>query len=117
MLDILLDRSGDLLVSETGDVSIANSVRQAVKVRLRWIYNEWRLGPSLGFPWFENVLVKNPDSAMIQQLIRAEIMKVEKVKDAAVIFFEYDRKERNAKIIYTIKVDDETYREEVTLNV
>lgn len=117
MLDILLDRNGDILVSGTGDLTVSESVRQAVMVRLRWIYNEWRLGPELGFPWFESVLVKNPDKATIRQLIRSEIMKVEQVRDAAVTSFEFDHKERTARISYTITVGDETFREEVTLNV
>ena len=30
MLDILLDRDGDLKVSETGDISLTESVRQAI---------------------------------------------------------------------------------------
>ena len=60
MIDILLEEDGDIAVSEVGDISITNSVRQAVLIRLRWIYNEWRLGPELGFPWFEQVFVKNP---------------------------------------------------------
>lgn len=117
MLDIMLDRDGDILVSSTGDVTVGESVRQAVIVRLRWIYNEWRLGPDLGFRWFENVLVKNPEKAVIQQLLRSEIMKVEQVRDAQVTFFDFDRKKRKAKIVYQITVGDETFREEVTMNV
>ena len=53
MLDIMLDADGDIKVSATGDISKTESVRQAVLVRLRWLYSEWRLGPELGFPWFE----------------------------------------------------------------
>ena len=45
MLDIQLDKNGDLAVSETGDIFMTQSVKQAVLIRLRWIYNEWRLGP------------------------------------------------------------------------
>lgn len=117
MLDILLDRDGDIVVSETGDVSITESVRQAVLVRLRWIYQEWRLGPELGFPWFDYVFIKNPETTTIRQLIREEIMSVDKVTDAQVTSATFDKKTRTFRVIYTVTVDDETFREEVTLNV
>lgn len=117
MLDILLDQDGDIVVSDTGDVSITESVRQAVLVRLRWIYNEWRLGPELGFPWFEYVFIKNPDTTMIRQLIREEIMKVDEVTDAQVTSVNFDKKQRTIRVVYTITVDAETFREEVTMNV
>ena len=79
MVDIKLNRDGDIDVSAIGDISLTESVRQAVLIRLRWIYDEWRLGPELGFPWFEEVFVKNPNTVKIRSLIRDEIMQVEGV--------------------------------------
>lgn len=117
MLDIQLNQNGDILVSDTGDVSITESVRQAVLVRLRWIYNEWRLGPEIGFPWLEYVFIKNPDTTMLRQLIREEIMKVDEVTDAQVTSVAFDKKQRSIKIVYTITVDEDTFREEMTMNV
>lgn len=35
MKDILLTADGDLAIGETGDISITDSVRQAIRVRLR----------------------------------------------------------------------------------
>ena len=82
MTDIMLDKAGDIKVSAVGDISLTESVRQAVLIRLRWIYQEWRLGPTMGFPWFEEVFVKNPNTVKIRQLIRDEIMQVEGVTAA-----------------------------------
>ena len=82
MLDIKLNADGDLDVSAFGDISTTESVRQAVLIRLRWIYDEWRLGPEYGFPWFEEVFVKNPNTVKIKQLIREEILKVSEVRAA-----------------------------------
>lgn len=115
MIDILLNGQGDIDVSGTGDIAITKSVRQAVLVRLRWIYNEWRLGPTLGFPWFEEVFVKNPNTVKIRQLIRDEIMRVDGVTAANVNSVVYDRKKRCAKFVYSCSVDKETFEEEVTL--
>ncbi len=115
MLDIKLNADGDLDVSTFGDISMTESVRQAVLIRLRWIYDEWRLGPEYGFPWFEEVFVKNPNTIKIKQLVREEILKVSEVRAAEVTKIDYDPAKRTAKFYYTVKVGEETYREEVTL--
>jgi hypothetical protein len=115
MLDIKLNADGDLDVNAFGDISTTESVRQAVLIRLRWIYDEWRLGPEYGFPWFEEVFVKNPNTVKIKQLIREEILKVSEVRAAEVMKVDYDPAKRTAKFYYTVKVGEETYREEVTL--
>lgn len=115
MLDIMLDAKGDIKVSALGDISTTESVKQAVMIRLRWIYNEWRLGPELGFPWFEEVFVKNPNTVKIRQLIRDEIMKVDEVTAAEVNSVTYDRGKRAATFNYTCSVGEAVFREEVTL--
>lgn len=115
MVDIRLNKGGDIDVSAVGDISLTESIRQAVLIRLRWIYNEWRLGPEMGFPWFEEVFIKNPNTVKIRQLIRDEIMQVDGVNAADVMSVDYDRKKRTATFIYTCTVGEATYREEVTL--
>lgn len=115
MVDIRLDKNGDIDVSAVGDISLTESIRQAVLIRLRWIYNEWRLGPEMGFPWFEEVFVKNPNTVKIRQLIRDEIMQVEGVTAVTVTSVTYDRAKRAATFVYTCAIGEATYREEVTL--
>lgn len=115
MLDIQLDKSGDLAVSQAGDIFMTQSVKQAVLIRLRWIFNEWRLGPEFGFRWFEDVLVKNPDTLKIKQLIREEILKVDEVVSVTVKTVNYDAAKRTFSCAYTFSTDEETYRDEVTL--
>lgn len=112
----MLDSSGDISVSPVGDIALTDSIRQAVLIRLRWIYGEWRLGEEMGFPWFETVFVKNPNTPKIRQLIRNEIMQVDGVKDANVKSVKYDTAERKATIKFEFTTDEETYREEVTLD-
>ena len=71
MVDIRLNESGDIDVSAVGDIFITESVRQAVLIRLRWFFGEWRLGPDMGFKWFEEVFVKNPNLVKIRSLMRS----------------------------------------------
>ena len=116
MLDILLDKSGDITVSDLGDIELTNSVMQAVKVHLRWILGEWRLGPRFGFPWFEEVFVKNPNIDKIKNLVRSEIMSIDGVRDAIVEEVRYSAKARSVTFRYICYVGEETYREELVLH-
>ena len=115
MIDLKIGLDGDLVVSETGDISLTESIRQAVLIRLRWIYGEWRLGPDLGFPWFDEVFVKNPDTVKIRGMIRSEIVEVDGVNDANVESAVFDPASRNLTVRYIVYTDEGTFREEVTL--
>jgi hypothetical protein len=78
--DILLTPTGDIYVNPaTGDIEITDSVEQAIKIRLLWFFKEWRLGTEFGIPYFEEVLVKNPNNLRIRQLFREAILDVAEV--------------------------------------
>ena len=81
-LDILLTRDGDLHIDEWGDIKLTDSVRQAVRIRLQWFFNEWRFAPEYGVPYFEDVFIKNPDLLRIRRIVRDEAMSVEGVLEA-----------------------------------
>lgn len=117
MLDIMLDADGDLAVSETGDISLTQSVRQAILIRLRWFLTEWRLGPGIGLDYWGTILVKNPNIVKIRQAIRNEILTVEEVKAVNDVRIAYDAKTRRAVITYEAVTDEEVFREEVKINV
>lgn len=115
MVDIKLDENGDIDVSAVGDISLTNSIRQAVLIRIRWIYGEWRLGPEIGFPWFEEVFVKNPNITKIRGLLREEIMRVEGVTSAEVTSVNYDSAKRIATVAFKFTVGEDEFKEEVKL--
>lgn len=117
MKDILLTKDGDLFISETGDINLTDSVRQAVRIRLRWFFEEWRFSPKDGIPYFEVFLVKNPNIGRIRRIIRDEATSVDEVDDAKNITIDFDKPSRKAKISLDIVVGEETYREEVLIHV
>lgn len=80
MKDLLLNKNGDLVVNPTTGVSITDSVAQAVTIRLKWFFDEWRFAPKYGVPYYEEILVKNPSNLRIRQIIRDEILSVEEVE-------------------------------------
>ena len=116
MLDILLDSGGDLKVSEAGDISLTESVQQAIRIRLLWFLGEWRLGPLIGLDYWGTVLVKNPNLVKIQQAIHNEIMSVEEVTTVNDLRLSYDQKARTLTVNYEAVTDEETFRDEVKIN-
>lgn len=115
--DILLDNGGDLKITDSGDIVLTESVRQAVLIRLRWFFAEWRFAPDFGVPWFEDVLIKNPDDARVRQLIREECMAVDGVKDVRGITLTVDPVTREAVIYMKIITAEQTYTEEVKIKI
>lgn len=115
MIDLLLDDDWDLALDSEGDIIPSDSVQQDILIRLKWIQAEWRLGPDLGFPWFEETLIKDPDTTLIAQYIKDEIMELDDIVDAAVEVLEYDPAKRTLSIEYTAWTDEETFESEVEL--
>lgn len=117
MLDILLTPGGDLNINEQGDIALTESIRQAVRIRLLWFFNEWRFAVEFGVPYFENILIKNPDIEQIRRIVRDEAMSVDGVLDVRNITVTVNKQARSATIWLDIVVAEETYREEVLIYV
>lgn len=115
MIDLKLDSTGDLELSAAGDISATDSIIQAVRIRLLWFFEEWRLGPSLGFPYFEHLFVKNPNEAKLRHLIRETVMGVEGVTDVTEITFSIDKATRQGTVCITFTTDEDSFREEVKI--
>ena len=117
MLDILLTPDGDLNIDERGDISLTDSVRQAVRVRLQWFFSEWRFAPQFGVPYFEEILIKNPNDRRVRAIIRDEVLTVNEVLDARNITVTLDRPTRQAVIALDVVTTEETFRMEVPVYV
>ena len=113
--DILLTGDGDIEITFTGDITLTQSIRQAVLIRLRWFFNEWRFDPQAGFPYYEEVLIKNPNMPKIKSLIRSEVMSVDGVIDAKNIEIIADNQKRRADVSFIIQTSEEIYREELRI--
>lgn len=116
MKDILLVGNGDLAINSTGDISLTDSVQQAIAVRLRWFAEEWRLGKDIGVPYFEEFLIKNPDTSRIEQIVREEIMSVEEITDVQTVVCEVRPELRSVFIRYVACVGETTLRGGVEIN-
>ena len=116
MFDLQLSSDGDLVITELGDIVLTESVRQAVRIRLLWFLPEWRFAPEFGVPYFEEILVKNPNLERIRRIIRDKVMSVDDVTDARNISVILDKPTRTAKVTLEVVTDEETFREEVAFS-
>ena len=116
MKDILLTPDGDIDVSEQGDISLTDSVRQAARIRLQWFLDEWRFAPQFGIPYFELFLVKKPNIEHIRRAIRDEVMTVDEVLDVRNIKIDINAPSRTSTVTLDIIVAEEIYREEVLIH-
>ena len=116
-MDILLDKDGDLVVTDDGNIVLANSVAQKIRIRLLWFEGEWRWMPDEGLPYKDNLLVKDPDTDLFESMIREKIFDVDEVTAVEDVDITTDYKTRKANISFTAKTDEETINEEVTLDV
>ena len=116
MKDILLDKDGDILLTEEGDISLVTSPVQEVMIKLRWYFAEWVFDPERGIPWFESILVKNPDIDGIKKRFIREILEVEDVIEVPQMDIIVDSQKRNALVRFQIRTNEETYNEEVMLH-
>lgn len=115
VVDFKITPEGDLEITPIGDIVQTESVAQAVLIRLKWFLAEWRLGPTLGFPYFEEVFVKNPNLTKIRFLLRDLVLGVEGVTSVQKADIIPDPRTREAKIIIVFTVDDDTFQKEVRI--
>ena len=114
-MDILLDSSGDLFLSERGDIRLEDSVRQKIRIRVLWFFGEWRWDEEMGLPYYENLLVKNPDLEHFEDALREAVFDVDEVVEVADVEVSYDSRSREAVIAYTAVTDLETIKEEMRI--
>ena len=115
MLDILLTPDGDLNITDHGDIRLTESVRQAIRIRLLWFFAEWRFAPEIGVPYFEDVLIKNPNINRIRRIVRREVMGVREVRDVRNMQVGIDPQSRRFRVAFDAVTNEETYREEVEI--
>ena len=81
------------------------------------LFRSWRFAPKFGVPYYEDILIKNPNLERIRRIIKNELLSVKGVNSARDIRIEYDKSSRMARIFYTAVTGEETYREELEINV
>lgn len=93
--DLILDSSGDLILIDN-----AERVAQQIKITLLLFKGEWFLNTAAGMPYFEEILVKNPNLAHVKQKIYKAIMSVLGVTSVDYLDLAVDPLTRRLKVRY-----------------
>lgn len=87
----------------TSDVDArgTNNVLQDILCRLRTFEGEWFLNVNLGLPYFQQVLVKNPDVALVAAEYKETILTTPGVKSLDKFTLDIDRLTRRLFVTFT----------------
>jgi hypothetical protein len=58
-----------------GSIYVANKIR----IALRTFHNEWFLNINAGLPYYEDILIKNPNLDFVSDLYQSEILSISEV--------------------------------------
>lgn len=72
----LLVIDGDLVLTNDADPNNggANPILQDILQTLRYFLGEWFLNTTEGLPWFQEIMVKNPDLSKIETILMNAIL-------------------------------------------
>lgn len=70
----LLVVNSDLVLTSDSDVNGTNPVLQDILQRIQYFLGEWFLDNTQGLPWFQQILVKNPNQSAIDAIFKNVIL-------------------------------------------
>lgn len=109
MICSLLETAGHDLALVDGNLVLCTDVRAIashVESRLRFFLGEWFLDLREGMPYFQEVLVKNPDISVVRSLLSRVILETPGVTTLDTADFTYDPAERT--LFYSIRFGTNT---------
>lgn len=119
-LDLALANDGDLaldLLGRTRMIGGADRVRQQIKVTLLAFLGEWFLDTTFGVPYFEEVLVKNPDRSAIEAVLRSRILDVPGVTRVGRLALDVERTLRALRVSFEAETIESLASDVVTLQL
>jgi hypothetical protein len=106
--DLLLDATGDLLVTD-GDLALTDSntnTAQAIRRRLCTFAGEWFLDESIGLPFFDDILGKGKFLEDIKVIYLREIQSIPEVAEILEFNIDADESARTLIINFTVRDDN-----------
>lgn len=107
--DIRLDEiTHDIVIGDDFDMSFVSGVEyyaQKLKVRLWFFLGEWFLDTAEGTPFYQSILVKNPDTDLIETLLKARILESPGVIELKSFELVYDNSLRKATVTFQVQTE------------
>lgn len=104
MIDLELGTDGDIQIYNGDLVYITetrNAIAQFLAQRLKLILSEWFLDSSLGVPWFQEILIKNPNFEAIDAIIKKTIIETNGVTELVELNYDFAAQTREFSIEFT----------------
>ena len=77
-------------------------VKYNLKIKL-WVFRgEWFLDTTVGLPYYENILIKNPNVPNIDSIIKVTILDTEDVNEILAYQSDYDNTLRKLTVDFTV---------------
>lgn len=117
MLDLQLDNSGDLLVSNY-DLSLIEGVDQIAQnlaIRLRFFLGEWFLDIEQGIAYYQDIFIKSPNQIQVENLLKNEILETDGIIEITSFEAEYDVALRKFNVAFTALSDEGEINLEVSI--
>ena len=104
-----LDDDWDMFIdvdNNIGRVVGVDEVRQHIRERLLFFFEEWFLDRDAGVPWYQQIFVKPADDGRVNSLLKAEILGTKGVKEILEFSAKFDKKNRKYHVItFTVSTD------------
>lgn len=99
----------DFLLTLTGDVDMTNggstqvvSISQAIQKKFRLIKDEWFADLSAGVPYYEEVWVKDPEIAHLEQIFKSTALELAEVKSVISMTLDYNKTTRTLLVRFEV---------------
>lgn len=98
-------------------IDYAERVAQQVQITLRFWLAEWFLDETKGVPYFEYILIKNPNMAHIRQIFTEAVLSVEGVNSVTAMELYVDPQQRVLVATYSAATDYGLVTKKEVLNI
>ena len=108
MKDLALDKTTHDLIYTGTDLLMVDEldqVEQSLKERLLFYRQEWFLDTTIGIPFYDEVLVKNPNIPNIENIIKAEIMDTPGALELLSFKSEFDSQSRSYSVSFSLRTE------------
>ena len=105
MTDLKLDVNGDLAIEDAAFALVTDddAIVQHLQIRLRFFFNEWFLDLRVGIPYFDQILIKNPDLVVVRGILRETIVTTPGIDTIETFDLDFDTPIRKLTVVFTAK--------------
>ena len=105
--DFGLDEDGDEYADSTGLAMTGDlqGIRQQVMLRLGFFRGEWFLDEERGVPWYEEILIKNPNLIRIREIFRDAILSVSGIREVTYLDLRFSAYARTLAVNFRASTD------------